>query len=212
MRYLNPRPRCGAASTLCHSCKSAHPFAWVSREYNYLYFETPKCGSTTFKTILLKKTLAHFIEEEVYENSFKFSFVRNPWDKVVSNYFSFFRTSTEVDSIMKKKKILRQKIFGCQYLDFEAFVKCLLHTKNHHWEECSFFIPEDIDFVGRFENFDKDTTFILNKIGTPDVKIDHRFPTVHKHYTEYYKSQHIIDIVREVFPNDIERFEYEFGK
>ncbi len=63
--------------------------AWVSEKYRTIYFLINKCASSSIKEVLLSKSSFRRIRVKKLKNSenyFKFTFVRNPYDRIVSAY------------------------------------------------------------------------------------------------------------------------------
>jgi len=72
-------------------------------------------------------------------------------------------------------------------------------------------IPEDINFIGRFENYVEDmkTVLELSGISIDDVNIPHTNKTSHNNYREYY-DEDTKNMVGEMYKDDIVRFGYTF--
>ena len=95
---------------------------------------------------------------------------------------------------------------------FEDFVFFAKKRKNHHWQPQVLYLPDKLDFVGKVENFKTDIEEVCQRVSftAPDttVKIN---KMDHMPYWEYY-SKDLIDIVSEMYKDDIERFSYKFGQ
>lgn len=127
-------------------------------------------------------------------NYLKFSFVRNPWDLVVSFYFYELKSNIISNHITFKDFIIK-KFFNTP----------LCIPQFNYFKD-----PELMTFIGKFENLQEDFNFVCDKIGIPRQKLPHDNKTNHKHYTEYYDDE-TKQIVAERYARDIEYFRYQFG-
>ena len=75
-----------------------------------------------------------------------------------------------------------------------------------------------MDFIGKFENLNKDWNKVSNKMSMnlpplsdyhPDEPKDKLKGSHHKHYKEYY-SKSEIKVVKRIYSKDLEYFNYEF--
>ena len=66
-----------------------------------------------------------------------------------------------------------------------------------------------VDFVGRYENYDRDLREVLRRLEFNQECILQENRSVHNHYHTYY-SPEMEEIVRDRFRKDIEYFGYEF--
>jgi hypothetical protein len=131
------------------------------------------------------------------DNYFKFSFVRNPWDRLVSEYFwkglqerlSFKQFVSRVTEIVRN----RIELVG----------------NNCHLRPQSEFITSEIQFVGKFESFSDDLNEIFEHLHLESKQIPSFAATEHEHYANYYNAETSREVY-EVYRTDIERFEYEF--
>lgn len=172
-----------------------------------IYSRTYKVASSTVMNRLLTPPVLSYGEAEngrrhelpdeyrhLYESWdgwFSFTFVRNPWDRLVSIY-SYF-TERGVINCSFKELIMGDGLDSQVVRDHCA--PCHLHT-HHNGEQM-------VSFIGRFENFDEDASWI--KPGTfPKMN-----PSQHGHYRNYYDKE-TAKRVSEIYAEDIEIFGYEF--
>ena len=66
-----------------------------------------------------------------------------------------------------------------------------------------------VDFVGKFENINHDFSHILKTINI-ESELVNKNRSNRKNYTNYYKSQEMIDKIAYLYAKDIELFHYEF--
>jgi hypothetical protein len=137
---------------------------------------------------------------------YTFTFVRNPWQRLVSEYF-----------YIKRMKGCLCEDFEIKYPTFKDFVKndglsCSYLT--HDMSQIDFVLSSNhgrlTNFVGRCEDMQYDFDYICGKIGIPKIDLPKRNPTKHEHYTEYYddETKHLVE---RLYIRDIEYFGYEFG-
>ena len=132
-----------------------------------------------------------------FKNYFKFTFVRNPWDKVVSEWLYF-------------TKIIPEYNFGFkESINNNSYSNTPYPFLEHTWLQVEF--ASECDYVGRFESLQKDFDYVCGKIGIPKIKLPYKNTTKHKHYTEYYDDESK-EMVAKKYAKDIEYFGYEFGK
>lgn len=180
----------------------------ISHSHNFLFIQIPKTSTSSIHNSLAQymkydyskigrhsKYLeaAEFYPES--KNYFKFAFVRNPWDRLLSFYF--FR------------KTDRAKIKIPDDLSLKEFI--LTESGQIKFNQYSYIDGFDENsFIGRFENLQRDFNIVCDKIGISRQQLPHTNKTNHKHYTEYYDNE-MREIVAEKYAKDIEYFGYEFG-
>lgn len=119
---------------------------------------------------------------------FSFTIVRNPWDRIVSAYYDYLSKNA--------------------HCSFEDFIKEKLITTTFK-KQMYHYVGENT-YVMRFENLQNDFKRIQDYFSI-EHKLDHVGKTNHTHYSEYYNNE-LINIIREKYSTDIERFDYEFQK
>ena len=211
-------------------------FGVIDRRSKSLYITNHKAANTTITNTL--RTVGYSCREyhELKDPNgfFVFSFVRNPFSRILSRYlhltyffdqenkppmltlggwasrnFNDFFTFMESD----KSRHSAKEIFT-----FTNFVKFAMTKDDGHWmvqcnllEKYSNIRVEDFNFIGKVENLQEDFNIVCDKIGIPKQQLPYTNKSKHKHYTEYYDEE-TKQIVAERYAKDIEYFGYEFGE
>ena len=177
-----------------------------------LFIHIPKAGGSSIQNIIkrynneLPSCLHNSVKKysrEYRDSCFVFSFVRNPYDRLLSAY-KYLTGGSGNKSDTKFGKTLSP--------DFKYFVRDQLNNNLNwlHFKPIKFWLNDDIDYIGRFENLQQDFNIVCDKIEIPRQKLPHKNKSKHKHYTEYYDDE-TREIVAEKYAKDIEYFGYEFG-
>lgn len=190
--------------------------------YKCIFVHIPKTGGISISESLfgnaggvhttIKKYKTIF-PQKTFDEYFKFTFVRNPWDRVVSAFFYLKAGGMHDDDANWAKKHL------ADFSSFEAFIKGWLNEENIflgiHFIPQVYFLKDDdgkipIDFIGRFENIESDFRTICKKLSLTR-SLTHKNRSSRETYTQYYNSE-LIDIVGKVYAEDIKTFGYSFGE
>lgn len=166
----------------------------------------------------------HSLHGYLYPGFYRFGFVRNPWDRLVSCYRDKIRS--EVDGYTHFT--IRPGVANClarwtaftPNMSFEAFLRAVASIPDSeadtHFRSQHTFLTDpggqlDVDFVGRYERLADDFQVVRQKTGLPNIELP-RLQAVRSvaKYTSFYTPQ-TRDIVAERFRKDIEIFGYEFG-
>lgn len=144
---------------------------------------------------------------EIFDRYFKFVFVRNPWDWMVSMYHFVLREpeAARHDEV---------KALG----SFDAWVEWALSTPNPFPKgvtgvQSDMITDSDgnllVDFIGAYESLAEDFDEVARIVGI-QARLPHRNQSVHKDYRTYYNDG-TRTLVADFFRPDIERFDYSFG-
>jgi hypothetical protein len=168
-----------------------------------------------------------YLTAEEFESHFKFSFVRNPWDRIVSEY-KYRGYPVKIDF----------KTYLFKHLPPPGWTDTYCHIIPQYD-----FLYDDagkllVDFVGRYESLQPDFDKVCARLGIPPTPLprvdrslddawpgtlrelrkqvrraiwsrerEHTFP----HYTEYYDDESR-EFVGRLFRKDVEAFNYAFGE
>lgn len=189
---------------------------WRFRErylQDYLFIHINKTGGRSIETALgclyEHKTARQKRDEvgaAVWADKFTFAFVRNPWDRAVSQYV--YRRKTQQDSLAE------------QELPFEAWVRRVFGEQDARYRSNPvLFLPQAdwvtdahgdlmVDFVGRFERFEDDFQHVCSQLGI-DETLPHTNKSSRGDYRSYYTAE-TAAIVGRYFADDVARFGYTF--
>jgi chondroitin 4-sulfotransferase 11 len=150
-----------------------------------------------------------------WDEYFKFAFVRNPWDRLVSWYTmvtSFPRAGNELwHYVHANSSTFEEFIYNCTD---EVEIKEGVHY-SFAYNQLDYVTDEQgnllVDFIGRLENFDKDVQEVFRRIGYELETVPHKNRSGHRHYSTFYTPETEL-IVRERFERDIQYFGYEFER
>ncbi len=196
-------------SKACNISKSKYAMT-ASDQCKFLWFRVAKVGTRSFLSIFSEANIplslncdSQYYDKGKYKDYFKFAFVRNPWDRVVSCYCN------------KVTNKAHRAFAECFDKDFEYFVdfinrQDLAKADRHIRLQVKLFPMDEVDFIGRFENFEVDLKHVLNIIGIDSTKkIPQNNPSKHMHYSHYY-NERTKKIIAKKYKPDIKAFNYAF--
>lgn len=180
---------------------------YQSDEKKFIWFRVFKVASGSIKNVL-QAEVPDLVQSrpkklpENYTDFFKFTFVRNPWDRVLSCYFH---------KVVTKKASDFEECFDKDFDYFVDFIDRLdVATTNSHIKLQTRLIPvQQLDFIGKLENFENDLKHVCNVIGIKCREIPHKHKTEHAHYSTYYTPR-TRQIIAEKYREDIEAFGFTF--
>lgn len=170
-----------------------------------------------------KRQLLEKLKAGEYQNYFKFAFVRNPWDRILS---CWRHKLSEKDSPgMEYPTSLAESVYpGMPFSEFVEVVASTPDSKaNPHFQSQSSMIYGDLDggrekallsdFVGHFENLQEDFEYITKKIGAQqELSLGHlmrRSTEESRPYNDFY-DENLHQLVHERYRDDISKFGYSF--
>jgi len=193
---------------LCH-CPSVKrdkgiaSFVHVNEQLNFIWFCNPKAASRTMRLHLFNNndTFSMINPKQCFKDYFSFTIVRNPWDRMVSNWKMF----TTQDFRIKQMRAM----YDGKIQNFKHFVMLTSKINNHHWQPQVLFIPEKCNFIGKVETLQNDINIISDKIGFNRIKLSRKNVTSHEHYSKYYDVE-LRKFIAERYKEDIDTFGYVF--
>lgn len=149
-------------------------------------------------------TLKHYnelLEESFFKSLFKFSIIRNPWERLISLYFSPHRGDV---SWNRKEFILlieNENILS-NYICLDNLDKSIYFDRNAQ-------LDRDINFLMRYEKIESDFEDIQKILGLQNIKLPFLNKSCRNDYRSYYDDS-LIELVRFKFIQEIEFGKYKF--
>lgn len=220
----------GAANYLCH----------LSNRHKYLYVATPKAACTTIKHTLQQVEMGGMLEFRKYgdehfpvlspllapldqpslyfaalqtEDWFRFTFVRDPFDRALSCYLDKI-----VNSIPERHRLLPELGLDAagDVPSFATFLKAIADQpddqRDFHWAPQNWLTqPATMryHFVGRLERFDEDFRHVCETLGIAAVTDAVRHSTnASEKLANFYGSEEI-ELVQAIYAGDFTDFDYD---
>lgn len=213
----------------------------ISDKYKFIWVGIPKSAMTSIIYVLHENPLVDLgtrvisddlnvilKKNKIYNNYFKFAFVRNPWSRVVSCYINKVQRGS-----IKDRFYLANHVGLRHDISFEDFVYFITKKRgrfdffsDRHWISQHKFITSRsgrllVDFVGKLENIDSDFDFVCDKLGIKSIELPKyntrndwsKFNNAEYETDEYYKkfyTKETQELVFERYKKDIEMFGYNF--
>ena len=143
---------------------------------------------------------------ERYKGYFKFAFVRNPWERILSWYALAYQYRLDretpfvsLDTFIEEYETVRRKLRFDNSFMFNQFD--YLSAGNG---------GVAVDVVGRFEDYENELLRILDRCGVPPREIPRLNATQHGSVREAYSGKGRA-LVEALCRRDIEYWSYRFG-
>lgn len=200
-------PKCAGSSIKRHFFPDAK-VDWRLPNYEVLYGWCPKRKIHLQHATSQQLLETELISEEVWKSYFKFTFVRNPWDRAYSDYLW----------IMSDRKL--KGSFNDYISKMGVFKKCMRDNNNKEYRG-DHLIPQTkfysvtgdfkMDFIGRFENLTPDLSFVNKRINFPSKFNSHEKHNTQKlsHYSLFYNKERK-GLVDHFYADDIQELDYTY--
>jgi hypothetical protein len=156
--------------------------------------------------------------EESFSRAFKFAFVRNPWDRLVSWWamINAMRPNLATGQVnaFQRMVLTRANTFEEFLLNCDEVIADHDGTKHIFRNQIDYLTDPQgemlVNFVGRFERLQEDADAVADRLGVPPLRLPHLNRSARRPYAEYYPSS-LRDLVAEKYARDISAFGFAFG-
>lgn len=157
-------------------------------------------------------SLAEYMKVNAHKK-YAFTFVRNPWDRLVSAFFFLNKGGVVPEDQNDFEKYLKQYEGDFSLFVKEAFKTDEIFNQIHFRPQYQWISDENgnlvTDYIGKFENLQEDFDHILKANRRFRKKLKFQKKGKHDHYKDVYTPE-TQAIVAEAYRKDIELFKYDF--
>ena len=138
------------------------------------------------------------VPKKIYENYFKFAFVRNPYTRLVSEY-EYIKRRPEHG---RHKKVIK--------MDFKQYIQ--YQSKRYDAHQINMLTDKkgviQMDFIGKFENLKEDWNYVCEKLNLDSTTLIHQKKASKVNYNNYYNDENR-NLVAQLWHDDLEIFGYD---
>jgi len=147
--------------------------------------------------------LENITDSEIENDYYKFTFVRNPFERLVSAWRAFDKNTGKVNSNFES--FIRDRGVGHLLYENSEFT-------NDHWFPQSNYAEYSVgspfvDYVGKFESLEKDWKKLSNEIEVNGTLTKKRYSITD--YKSFYTKE-LVKVVSDIYKRDLELFDYGF--
>ncbi len=193
---------------------------FLLRNPDCVFIHIPKTGGASIRHGLFHSDYEKPVFGQIppdWDVYFKFAFVRNPYDRLVSAWKMF--TAGMFESAWQYPEDGNPRLTLDAFLDivenenviFDERRRTFREKIRHHTipQTHPFNCLRHANFLGRFETFEEDLKEICRRVGITSISIPRRNQTTHQHYSKYYSASNRARVAK-YFAQDFEEFGYTF--
>ena len=189
-------------------------------QHQALFIHVPKsAGRSVVRGMFDVKSVEHApadwyqrLDADKFQRYFKFTFVRNPWDRAVSAYTYLSKGGSAASEEDQQWADFVNGFesfddFVCRWMTPENAMRNALFTPQVVFLK-DIFGAINMDFIGRFENLQTDFDTVAQKLGV-ETQLPHLNQSGAQAYTSFY-SDRSKAIIADVYAEDVSAFNYRF--
>jgi hypothetical protein len=132
--------------------------------------------------------------QEIFDSLYKFSVIRNPWDRVISFYFS---------PHFNNKRIWNRDSFLKLINSVHVAEKYICLKKNPEK------LDEDINKILQFEKINEELKVLCEMLNIPYTPLPKNNTSNHEHYSKYLDDE-LREMISRKYKLEVEYFNYTF--
>ncbi len=191
-------------------------------EHRALFIHVPKsAGRSIVRGLFDVRSVEHapadwyqLLDPAKFDDYFKFTFVRNPWDRAVSAYTYLLQGGSAASAEDRQWSEFISSFdsfddFACQWVTPGNVLRYALFTPQVEFLKDRFG-RIDMDFIGRFESLADDFASVAERLGV-EASLPHINSSREQGYQSFYTDASR-KAVAEAYADDVACFNYRFGE
>lgn len=179
-----------------------------AEQQKVIFFHNPKAAGSSINTWFLTNIPGsrHVEPQHIQPNQidhvgyWSFCVVRNPWDRWVSWWCFWHDKLKRIDTPFDEYTL---RYFSGDYVGMSGGEHSPLFQQHA--------IADAVDCVLHYENLTEDFRIVQEKLSCYATIPHTNSSRGRKHYTEYYTSKQLIDVIAANYEQDIEKYGYEYA-
>ncbi len=153
---------------------------------------------------LLAKQVRLEVGAGIFSDYYRFSIVRNPWDKAVSQFV-----------YMSRRNDLQDFLGMSSTAGFKTYLDLISRKRHVQWmPQIDFLLDDDgqtlVNYIGRYETYRRSVADILTALGLdPNIQVPHANRSDRGVYQDYYDDESQ-QMVASLYAADIAHFGYRY--
>jgi len=199
----------------------------VNKRYKFLFVHIQKTAGSSIcdhlqqfrGTKYLGRQHSFLSQYKIPSGYYKFTFVRNPWERLVSwyNMMTYRKSHNDFSEYLLTNSSNFSEFLDCTDIIVETkdtFKKYKVdYVKSIAFNQLDYITNRDgnigVDFIGRFESLQDDYNKMMKAIGLPERTLKHINKYERDDYRKYYTDGDI-EKVFQLYKRDIEYFKFTF--
>lgn len=188
-----------------------------------IFIHVPKVAGISIESALLSDKAGHHTafeyfqeNEQLFNDYYKFSFVRNPYQRLASAFHYLklggrneFDKKWSIENLSKMKS-LKDFVMALKDSDYKKKVFNWIHFRPQYQFVCDASGEVIVDFIGKFEELENDFSKVCSALGREAVLGRENITKKNHEYDEEYDND-MRRIVYSLYEKDFKLFEYELG-
>lgn len=199
----------------------------INSKFKFAYIHVQKTAGTSLTEALMmidssvndKRKHIFINQADAPQDYYKFSFVRNPWERMVSwwNMFDKKGKFNDFSTYILENATNFSEFLDAINIDDEIKKSTSLlkaYGKSISVNQLDYLTDDNgtmmMDFVGRYENLQEDFNTVLTTIKLPNIILNQKNKFDRPDYKTFYTNPDDIEKVRVMCAKDIAYFNYEY--